>query len=86
MFRNPIRSKKNGSSRRPANALIPRGPLFTTAGRPKPVERPEKARSSSFGPRILTLICWTPFAPGLPNRIWMFTSGRASPFVSIRKL
>ena len=57
-------------------AVVNSGPLGIEAfaGRPKPVERPEKPLSSSFGPRILTLICCTPFAPGLPNRIWTFTS------------
>src|SRR5438105_3063586 len=85
MLRNPTRSKKNGSSRRPANVLMPSGPSFTSAGWPKPVVRPWKAMSSPPGPRIFTRICCTPSARALPNRIWTSMFGTASPFVSTRK-
>jgi len=78
--RKPARSKKNGSSRRQANALTPFCLLIVTIFFPGAVVLP----TSRLLPLRSSHSFWTPFLSGFEKVIRRSTSDTASPLLSIR--
>ena len=85
-LRKPRRSKKNGSSRRPAKNLLPDGSLLTTWVLPNRLSCPRSRAARSRSRRGRRPSCAYPSAPGLLKRMRIVRFATASPFESTRKL